>query len=466
MGKRGKRSRGGAGRRVLRQGDRNVFGEAARQLPLAQLPLNKEIGLQVLGFEQFEGLTRDEAVKRTAVAVEELYKKASIPTIAQTSIERKIRKLMVLKREREKVEEVDNRTGKKKDQGKQKRKKKNNKLKVKVQEVLEDIFEVKTEVPELEKGFYEDQCSERKMFIGGIDEEETSRLEDEAKRKKKKDERVSKEKEKIKKMKEKEMEEAKKYNKVEWSDDNHNEEGEEREDNNDKSFKCREKSRAYSTETEKKRKRMSKDEEELVGDFLEHCERFKVSETGASTLLNLRNKKLRLCQSQINRKKKKLRLKQVEEFKPDEVPEAIGFDERIDKTKVEVGKGAKGRKRFEVKKEEHCAVILYPGEQFAGHVVPGDGTGAGLARDLVAFARERVISLEEVRHLVSDGCEKMVGWITGVHATMEHILEKPFQRVICSGESKTLSQGPKSKYQKMCFSHFFRLKLKTEPTLR
>ena len=33
---------------MLREGDRNVFGEDARQLPLAQLPLNKEIRLQVL----------------------------------------------------------------------------------------------------------------------------------------------------------------------------------------------------------------------------------------------------------------------------------------------------------------------------------------------------------------------------------------------------------------------------------
>ena len=96
-----------------------------------------------------------------------------------------------------------------------------------------------------------------------------------------------------------------------------------------------------------------------------------------------------------------------------------------------MGVGAKGTKRLEVKKEEHCAVILYPGEQFAGHVVPGDGTGAGLARDLVAFTRERGIAMEGVRYLVSDGCEKMVGWRTGVHATIEQLIERPFQRVVC-----------------------------------
>ena len=46
MGKRGRRSGGGG--RLLREGDTNVFGEVARKLPVAQLPINKDIGLQVL----------------------------------------------------------------------------------------------------------------------------------------------------------------------------------------------------------------------------------------------------------------------------------------------------------------------------------------------------------------------------------------------------------------------------------
>ena len=64
--------------------------------------------------------------------------------------------------------------------------------------------------------------------------------------------------------------------------------------------------------------------------------------------------------------KKKFRMKKVNEFQPQEEPKAIGFDERKDLTKVEVGKGLKGTKRYEINKEEHCAVIVYPGEEFAG----------------------------------------------------------------------------------------------------
>ena len=46
MGKRGRRSGGGG--RLLREGDTNVFGEVVKKLPVAQLPINKDIGLQVL----------------------------------------------------------------------------------------------------------------------------------------------------------------------------------------------------------------------------------------------------------------------------------------------------------------------------------------------------------------------------------------------------------------------------------
>ena len=51
--------------RVLRDGGRNVNSEAARHLPATQLPHYKDIGLQVLEFEQTEGLPLDEAIERT-----------------------------------------------------------------------------------------------------------------------------------------------------------------------------------------------------------------------------------------------------------------------------------------------------------------------------------------------------------------------------------------------------------------
>ena len=70
----------------MREGEKNVFGEVARSLPRAQLPTNKDIGLQLLHFQQLERLRPGEAVERTAQEVEKLYRKASIPTITFKSI--------------------------------------------------------------------------------------------------------------------------------------------------------------------------------------------------------------------------------------------------------------------------------------------------------------------------------------------------------------------------------------------
>ena len=64
--------------------------------------------------------------------------------------------------------------------------------------------------------------------------------------------------------------------------------------------------------------------------------------------------------------------------------------------------------------EEHCAIILYPGDEFAGHVVPPGGTANALAEEIEQFIRERGIDMEKVKSLVSDGCEKMVEWEKGV----------------------------------------------------
>ena len=81
--------------------------------------------------------------------------------------------------------------------------------------------------------------------------------------------------------------------------------------------------------------------------------------------------------------------------------------------------------------EEHCAIILYPGDEFAGHVVPPKGTGKALAVEIKNFIEERGVDMRKVKSLVSDGCEKMVGWEKGVHATLEKIFQTPFLRIIC-----------------------------------
>ena len=76
-----------------------------------QLPLWRDVGLHLSDLER-NGMKRDEAVRQTAVIVANIYQAASIPTVLVSSIEKKIRRLLKLKREKEKVVSVDKRTGK------------------------------------------------------------------------------------------------------------------------------------------------------------------------------------------------------------------------------------------------------------------------------------------------------------------------------------------------------------------
>ena len=70
-------------------------------------------------------------------------------------------------------------------------------------------------------------------------------------------------------------------------------------------------------------------------------------------------------------------------------PIAIGIDERKDNSKVDVGSGEKGSKRFEIKKVENCAVVFWPDAEYVGHYQVKTATGKGLAQDLITFFEER-----------------------------------------------------------------------------
>ena len=104
----------------------------------------------------------------------------------------------------------------------------------------------------------------------------------------------------------------------------------------------------------------------------------------------------------------------------------ISIDERIDST-------LSGSGVFE--KEEHCSVVLYcsccPGAIQAGHFVPPGGTGKDLILGLLRFCHERNICLDNLSAIITDGCNKMVGWFTGAHSILENILGRPLQRLVC-----------------------------------
>ena len=432
---------GKRGRRAVRNAEVSVFGAVPKLMSETQLPLTRDVGLHVAELE-LGGLGRGEAIAETARKIEHIYKTgASINTIALTSIQRKIKTLLQQKRALKKGQSVDVRTGKS-NQGKFRKKKGNSKrAKERLEDKLDDIFLVKSSdpVPQLEEDFYQDQCNQRQMHIGGVDRWESKARKQNVVNALKKQKRSQGQEALLELRKRKsETEKQKLFSKQSW---NQTDETDEEEIQESEVGRGQAEVRVYGlgkvleTATVEKRRRLSQESKTLAGELMETCERFGISETATSTLFNLFTAKSKedqkLNQSQVAKMKRKIRLKKVEEFEPENIPEAIGFDERKDDTKVVVGEGHNGRKKFETKKEEHCVVILFPGDEFAGHVVPQDGSGATLAKQLARFVEDRQISMTRVKSLVSDGCEKMVGWKSGVHATLESIFKVPFQRIIC-----------------------------------
>ena len=89
--------------------------------------------------------TGSEAIKKTGEKVEKIYKAASIKTKNFVKLTQKIETLLVMKREKQKVESVDSRSGNVRYQGKHRKKSKNGKYKKKLGDVLDTLFDVKTE---------------------------------------------------------------------------------------------------------------------------------------------------------------------------------------------------------------------------------------------------------------------------------------------------------------------------------
>ena len=393
-----------------------------RPLPSQQLPLYRDVDLALEDAKVHKQMSPAEAVNKVTDEVINLYTRSSISTINPVKIKQKVASVLELRRNHIKNIAEDSRTGKVRDQFKHRKRKKNGLTnKIKLREVQDKIFEVKKDVPDLEMEFYKDQCGTRLLFIGPLDrkttdENKTALMELEASEAKKKKREAAVE-------KRSKREELRKQQEVSNSLEEPNSEEMETDDDLDKV--------EYQVSHPKRKREQEDEDEEKLPDLLEIVERFDISETAASHVFNLFSKNKKLSQCQMNQKKKKARIEKARQFTVKRV-KAIGFDERKDITKVEDGVGKAGRKRFTRVREEHCAVVLWPGEVFAGHVVPSGGKATELAADLDKFFKDRPgIDISGAQVLISDGCEKMLGWKTGVHASFEKLMGRRFLRVVC-----------------------------------
>ena len=183
--------------------------------------------------------------------------------------------------------------------------------------------------------------------------------------------------------------------------------------------------------------------------MIETADRFNLSATVVAHIANdirtedgfitEENQSKVLYTRKVHRIRKKVRVEKVEAMK-DKTVEGIMFDERIDKTRKEVGTGKSNHKRFRIQKEEHCSVVGYSshfqgGSAFLGHLVPQEGTGKGLAASLISFTESKRIKLDSPLTQFTDGCSKMGGYKGGAQACLEEELGEATQRVFCLNHS-------------------------------
>ena len=398
------------------------------ELPTKQLPLYKDVGLAIEMFKLTNPTSNP--TKLVTDNILKVYEKASIPTLAYDTVYNKVKNLEAMKKVRLHQLVVDKRSGKCV-QGKFRKKSKNGKVKVQLQDVLDQLFPVADvdNIPEIEKEFFNEQKTSHLMEIGGVDLEETEQILEE----------MELAEEQLKEAAEIEERRVAKQ-KVEEERRVREKERKERDNAVVATSVVEEEEHVDEDEPKVKKKRLTKKEISKIKPIIETAERFGLSDSAVAHIVNATNVKASiiseentseiLYRSKVKRIRKKLRSEKVEESKGKE-PIAVGFDERKDKSKVEVGMGIKGSKRFEMKKVENCAVIYWPGEEFVGHVVPRDGSGAGLAQDIVQFFEDRETNLNSLRAILTDGCAKMTGWKNGTCAMIEEELNTALQRIVC-----------------------------------
>ena len=420
---------GQGGMSGLRSRDRNiqVHGESARHLPSSQLPLGRDVDLAVEAHRK-DGMTEKIAVQTVASDIADLW--TSLTSIKVSPLTSIIRKIDNLRKARNVV--VKNLTttkGVKSSSDHQKRKGpgKMHKggSKVDFSEVSQKLFDIRSPsalISSADLAFLEDQKGPReisrfatKVFSAGdnanvnvvtsgvrnnngsSETAEVGAAEPEPCTEPENSTEASSTSNSIA-----EPCESSESSESDWSDDQ----------DNDPDFEFKGKTLGAGVGHAK----------QIAPELLMMSERYGFSNGAVMNLHNLNaTSDNRLSLSTVLRKRKAARLDAIPDFSG-MVFTGIGFDERIDLTRSKTG---------EMVKEEHVAVVLFPGSVFAGHFSPEAGDAATVAKGLIEFCAERKICLDSVKAIISDGCEKNVGWKKGSHASLETQLNRPLQRILC-----------------------------------
>ena len=185
----------------VRRGPDSIFGER-KPLPLNTLPLVRDVGHALAHEAEVDRMEKGAkdfdygtATNKVSKQIEDIYIRASIPTISASKgrIKKKVEHLLTLRKEA--LKDISRGTNINK-----KRKKKNGKTKQKWHDIEDSLFEVALpddDVPQIEREFLTDQRTVRKMVIGALDTAVTNKnltklwkIEKEEERKKKRRDKI------------------------------------------------------------------------------------------------------------------------------------------------------------------------------------------------------------------------------------------------------------------------------------
>lgn len=133
--------------------------------------------------------------------------------------------------------------------------------------------------------------------------------------------------------------------------------------------------------------------------------------------------------NKIRREKKKIRKVITEEDNQMKEVNAIYFDGRKDKTMTQQKIGSKMYRR--TIKEEHVSVISEPGGKYIGHVTPKKGTGSEIADSICEHLESKGFDMSAVEAVGCDGTATNTGWRNGVIHNIELKCRRSLQWFIC-----------------------------------
>lgn len=107
----------------------------------------------------------------------------------------------------------------------------------------------------------------------------------------------------------------------------------------------------------------------------------------------------------------------------------VYFDGRKDNTYYQERNGNKMYRRL--KKEEHISLVQEPGGKYVGHLTPQRGTGSEIANSILCYLESKNFDYVKLVAIGCDGTATNTGWKNGVIRNLEVKLGRPLQWFIC-----------------------------------